>query len=72
MRRKQRIEQSWLAPLLACCGLALGGFALTACEEGPAEEAGEAVDEAVDDVEDAADDAVDAVEDAVDDATDPN
>ena len=45
-------------------------FLATGCpDEGPAEEAGEAVDEAADDVGDAVDeveDAVDEVEDAVD------
>lgn len=32
--------------------LALGGFAVSACDEGPLEEAGEEIDDAVDDVED--------------------
>ncbi len=39
-------------------------------QDGPAEEAGEAMDEAADDADDAADGASEDVEDAVDDAAD--
>ena len=43
-------------------------LALTACDtnSGPAEEAGEAIDDAADDVGDAFDDAADEVDDAID------
>lgn len=43
-------------------------LALTACDsnDGPAEEAGEALDDAADDVGDAFDDAADEVDDAID------
>ena len=54
-----------LIVLFACFGLALGG-GLVGCEKkGPAEQAGEKLDDAVDDAGDAAEDAADAVEDAV-------
>lgn len=43
----------WAAVLLPLAG------ALAACEEGPAEQAGEAVDDAADEAGDAADDATD-------------
>ena len=39
---------------------------LSACEKGPAEKAGEAVDDAASDVADAAEDAADAVEEKMD------
>ena len=42
---------------------------LAACDEGPAENAGEAVDDAVEGAADALEDAKDAVEDAAEDAT---
>lgn len=42
-----------------------GGAFLTACDQGPAEEAGENIDEAADEAGDAMDDAADEVEDAV-------
>ena len=45
-------------------GLLLIG--LTACEKGPAEKAGEAIDDAASDVADAAEDATDAVEEKMD------
>ena len=45
-------------------GLLLIG--LSACEKGPAEKAGEAIDDAASDVADAAEDAADATEDAAD------
>lgn len=47
-------------PLATVCALSIGGLALAACEEeGPAEEAGEAVDEAVNDAARAVEDATD-------------
>ena len=49
-------------------GLLLIG--LSACEKGPAEKAGEAIDDAASDVADAAEDAADATEDAAKDAAD--
>jgi hypothetical protein len=46
-------------------GAALGGLALTSCrEEGPAERAGKAIDNAADDAQEAAEDAGDAVKEA--------
>ncbi|WP_024461158.1 hypothetical protein [Marinimicrobium sp. LS-A18] len=42
-----------------------GGAFLTGCDQGPAEEAGEKIDDAVDDAGDAMDDAADEAEDAV-------
>ena len=45
-------------------GLLLVG--LSACEKGPAEKAGEAIDDAASDVADKADDAADAVEEKLD------
>ena len=45
-------------------GLLLMG--LSACEKGPAEKAGEAIDDAVSDVADTAEDAADAVEEKMD------
>ena len=43
----------WAAVLIPLAG------ALSACEEGPAEQAGEAIDDAADDAGDAVDDATD-------------
>jgi hypothetical protein len=51
-----------LAALLS--GLLLMG--LSACEKGPAEKAGEAIDDAASDVADKADDAANAVEEKLD------
>jgi hypothetical protein len=51
-----------LAALFA--GLLLVG--LSACEKGPAEKAGEAIDDAASEVADKADDAADAVEEKLD------
>ena len=45
-------------------GLLLMG--LSACEKGPAEKAGEAIDDTASDVADAAEDAADAVEEKID------
>lgn len=53
--------------LLAVLGLAILPVGMTGCEEeGPAERAGERLDDAGDDIEDAAEDAADDIEDAVD------
>lgn len=55
---------------LVILGLATTALALplTGCEDdGPAEEAGEAIDEAAEDANDAIEDAVDDIEDAVED-----
>jgi hypothetical protein len=60
----------WKRTIPTLC-VALGSFFLVGCpDDGPAEEAGEAIDEAADDAGDALDDAADEVDDAVDDATD--
>jgi hypothetical protein len=46
-------------------GATLGGLALTSCrEEGPAERAGKAIDNATNDAKEAAEDAGDAIEEA--------
>ena len=42
-----------LRAILLSVTLGLSGVALSACDEGPAEEAGEAIDEAVEDAKDA-------------------
>lgn len=63
-QERQRI----LPALFAVCFGASLLLALPACEEGPAEDAGEQVDDAVDDAADAVDDAADDVADAIDDA----
>ncbi len=61
-------------PLALVALLALLGFGLAACDEGPAEqagsEAGAAIDDAVEATGDAVEEAGDAVGDAVDDAGD--
>lgn len=59
-----------LPALLIVAAIGLFMPALTSCERGAAEEAGEAVDDALDDTGDAVRDAGDAVDDAVDDAAD--
>ena len=49
-----------LMPIYAAVAIALSGVMLSACEEeGPAEEAGEAIDEAASDAERAVEDATD-------------
>lgn len=53
----QRFRRFAAATLLATSA-GFAGFAI-GCDEGPAEEAGEAVDDAVDDTGDAIDDAID-------------
>jgi hypothetical protein len=60
-------DMKTLAALLLALGLSLG---LTACDEGPLEEAGEEVDEAFEDAGDGIDDAADSIEDAADDLND--
>ncbi len=60
-------KTSFLTPVLA----AALAFTLFACEQqGPAEKAGENIDEAVDNVGDAAEDAAEAVGDKVEEAGD--
>lgn len=56
------------ALLILLLGLALGTLGLTACDDqGPAEEAGEEIDDTADDVGDEFDDAGDEMEDTFDD-----
>ena len=57
-----KLYKGTLAALLS--GLLLMG--LSACEKGPAEKAGEAIDDAASDVADATEDAADAVKDKMD------
>ena len=57
-----KIYKGFLATLFS--GLLLIG--LSACEKGPAEKAGEAIDDAASDVADAAEDAADTVEEKMD------
>lgn len=64
---------SLLLHILGIAALGIGVASATGCEnDGPMENAGEAVDEAADDAADAVDDAADNIDDAVDDATDGN
>lgn len=63
-------EENLLSKRLRSLALAFfmvigGGAFLTACDKGPAEEAGENIDEAADEAGDAMDDAADKAEDAV-------
>lgn len=63
---------AWRSTLLALA-LIGGGLLLTGCvvdDDGPAEEAEDAVEESVDATEDAIEDAADETEDAVDDIED--
>lgn len=64
MRQRTRLTPLFgtlsLASLLGLSGITLG------CEKGPAEKAGERIDDAADDVEDAVEDAGDEIEDATD------
>ncbi len=58
----------WTAAALLGLGLSCGGLLMAGCEDdGPAEEAGEAIDEAAEDAQEALEDAAEEVEDAVDD-----
>jgi len=59
-----------LAMLSAFSLAATPAFVLVGCDEGPAEEVGESIDDAADDAGDAIDDAADDVDDAVDDIDD--
>lgn len=69
---KLEINTSRLFGVFAAASLGAVALPMVGCEDaGPAEEAGEAIDDAVDDTADALDDAADDVGDAVDDATDP-
>lgn len=63
-------RETWKLPavLISALGLAALPLGLTGCEEeGPAERAGENMDEAADDVDDAIDEAADDIDDAIDD-----
>lgn len=61
---KSKLRTLSLAFVLAL----VGGTLLTACQDqGPAEEAGEAIDDTVEDAQDSWDDARDEVEDELDD-----
>lgn len=62
------LDAKHLLRLLAVVGMTTPVLALSACDanSGPAEEAGEALDDAADDVGDAIDDAADEVDDAID------
>jgi hypothetical protein len=57
-----KIYKGFLAALFS--GMLLVG--LSACEKGPAEKAGEAIDDAASDVADSAEDAADAVKEKMD------
>ncbi|MEQ9617161.1 MAG: hypothetical protein RLN60_03905 [Phycisphaerales bacterium] len=48
--------------LCLASALALSGAALSGCDDGPAEEAGETVDEAIEDTADAVEDAADEID----------
>jgi hypothetical protein len=61
-RNKMKSYKNITAALLSVLLL----MGLSACEKGPAEKAGEAVDDAASDVADAAEDAADAVEEKMD------
>lgn len=50
--------------------LALAAFGLTACEQGPAEDAGEAIDQAVENTGDAVENATDEAASAIENAGD--
>lgn len=52
--------------LLIVC---MSAFGAVACEEGPAEDAGEEIDRAIENVKDGAEDAGDKLEEACEDAT---
>lgn len=57
--------------LLMLGSITLGGFALPACDnDGPAEKAGEKVDEAVEDMKDTAEETANKVQDKADDVKD--
>ncbi|MGD8176006.1 hypothetical protein [Marinimicrobium sp. ARAG 43.8] len=63
-------EENMLSKRVRSIALAIflvlsGGAFLTACDQGPAEEAGENIDDAADDAGDAMEDAADEVEDSM-------
>lgn len=64
-------NRAWMVAAMAGGVLAMAALAAPGCEEeGPAERAGESLDEGIDDAGDALDDAGDDLDDAVDDAGD--
>ncbi len=65
---KDNTDPRSLLRLAALAAMTTPILALAACDgnSGPAEEAGEAIDDAADDVGDAIDDAADEVDDAID------
>ncbi len=69
MKRLQLVSSLAAAALMMACG-GSGAEPEVPEAEGPAESAGESVDEAASDAEDWGDEAVDDVEDAADEATD--
>jgi hypothetical protein len=56
----------WRRTLLSAAVIAPLGMVLSACEEGPGEEAGEAIDETAEEAGEAAEEAGEAAEDAAD------
>lgn len=65
----RRSPRHWL--LTTLCIAFVAGFALTGCEDpGPAEEAGQEIDEAVEDARDAMDEMGDDIEDELEDRRD--
>jgi hypothetical protein len=56
----------WRRTLLSAAVIAPLGLILSACEEGPGEEAGEAIDETAEEAGEAAEEAGEAAEDAAD------
>ena len=66
--RFQHMDKRLLPTLALILGLVLASTTLVGCDDqGPAEEAGEEIDDAADDAGDAMDDAADDMEDAFDD-----
>ncbi len=65
---KQALEAKQLLRLAALAAMTTPLIALSACDSnsGPAEEAGEAIDDAADDIGDAIDDTADDIDDAID------
>lgn len=66
MSKETLSAKSLRSLLLTFCLVFAGGGLLAGCDQGPAEEAGESIDDAVDDTGDAMDDAGDEIEDTVD------
>lgn len=68
MSKETLSAKSLRSLFLVFCLLFAGGGLLAGCDnQGPAEETGEAIDDAVDDAGDAMEDAGDEIEDAADD-----